>query len=217
MSGLHNLDLDAVGPIGTIVTCTVEGILEAEDLASLLGGGQEAGDEHAPMPSAAIQELDDPGNLKKIKEKHHSVARLLAQGLQQELVATITGYTAPYLSVLLNNPAMKELIEMYRLQHGSAAQVIGERLRTVGGRALEKLSDKIDSIEDVNELIGIAKLGLDRSGHGPQSTSKVVEEHHLIDHARIQELNQKARAGSRELLIPLEQAKQRVLEAPKDA
>jgi hypothetical protein len=145
---------------------------------------------------------DNPHDLKKLREKHHCVARLIAGGMQQRMVATISGYSESYLSILLNGPAMQELVEMYRIQQGASAQLIVEKLQTVGMTAVEKLADKIetDSLNN-NELIQVAKLGLDRSNHGPSSKSHVVNENHQIDHARIAELNADARRRSSDHIV----------------
>ena len=113
---------------------------------------------------------------------------------------------------------MRELVDFYRLQHSHSAQLIGEKLRTVGMKALERLDEKLDAlqIDDVNELANVAKLGLDRAGHGPSSTQHNVTEHHVIDHATIQALNQKARESSKELIIPIREVRQAVLAPPAE-
>jgi hypothetical protein len=112
---------------------------------------------------------------------------------------------------------MQELVDLYRVQYGSTAMVIGEKLRTVGMKALEKLSDQLDrdKIDDPHALTGIAKLGLDRSGHGPSTTTHNVTESHIIDHARIKELNEAAKAQSREFIVPVREVRDALrLEAP---
>jgi hypothetical protein len=185
-----DLDLSGFAPPTPIITCTIEGILEPEDLAALAAGGADV--------AIASAKVDDPTDLKKIRERHHAVARLMANGMKPGLVAALTGYTGSYISVLMNNPAMQELVELYRIKNGSAMQVITENLRTVGSKATEKLNEKLDAdeINDVHELVAIAKLGHDRSGHGPSSTTNSISETHVIDHAKLAELNRQAREGS---------------------
>ena len=78
-----------------IVTCTIEGILEASDIAHL-----------TEAKSVAAPRGAEPGDLSRLRERHHSVARFIAQGMSQRLVASLCNYTESYLSVLLNNPAM---------------------------------------------------------------------------------------------------------------
>lgn len=203
-----------------IITCEIEGLVDEDDLRAMATG------QAAPSAIAAAEgdsqpealEVDDPTNMSKIREKWHNVARLVSKGMTHRLVASITGYDPNYLSVLLNNPAMQELVEMYRIQAGSAAEVITEKLRTVGGKALEKLAEKIDADGlNANELIQASKLGLDRSGHGPSSSTTHVAEVHHVDHAALMEQMRKARSGSREYIVPVHEVRDALrLTSPKD-
>lgn len=196
---------DALG--SPIVTCVVDGVLEESDLRELMLSVENAAGE-------PVEEIDDPSDLKKVKEKHHSVARMVASGLSQRMVANICGYTESYLSILLNAPAMQELIAFYRIQAGNAAQVISERLRTVGLKAVEKLDEKIDAGELNNqELLGTAKLGLDRGGHGPTSTQHNINETHIMDHAEIMRRNREAETRNAEYIVPASEVR-KALEAP---
>lgn len=181
------------GAVGKpIVTCVIEGHLEEEDLRELT----------LSVPTEPV-EGDDPSDLKKIKEKHHSVARMVASGLTQRMVAQLCGYTESYLSVLLNNPAMQELVELYRIQQGAATQVITEKLKTVGLKAIEKLEAQIEADALSNqELLSAAKLGLDRAGHGPSSSHHVIEEQHQFDHAELTRLNLEARSRNATRIVP---------------
>jgi hypothetical protein len=182
-----------------MVTCVIEGILEEEDLRELALGAD---------PNQAEPEQDDPTDLKRIKERHHSVARMLASGLTQRMVASLCGYTESYLSVLLNNPAMQELCEFYRIQNGNAAQVMIEKLRSVGLQATEKLEQKLaDDQLNNQELIATAKLGLDRGGLGPASKQHIVTEEHHFDHAELQRLNRDARTRNAGYIVPASQVR----------
>lgn len=173
-----------------IITCTVEGVIEEQDLAALAFGSPVLA-----HPEALPQENEDPTDLKKIREKHHSVARMIAAGLNQRMVSQICGFSESYLSVLLNNPSMQELVELYRIQNGAAGQIIVEKLRTVGLKAVEKLEERMETDKlNNNELIQAAKLGLDRSDHGPTSRSHHIHENHHIDHAAVAEAMRKARS-----------------------
>lgn len=211
MTDLSSLVLPDIEAEPKIITCTIEGILEEADLRELLVGGGDEGRETAPSiaepkssPTPEFIPFEETGDLRRLRERHHHVARLIAQGMQQSLVASIIGYTQSYLSVLLNAPAMRELVEFYRIQNGAASQVIVERLKTVGLKALDKIEDKLET-EDMSafELAAVAKLGLDRAGHGPSSTQHVIKEEHLIDHAEIKRLNDQALRRSSEHIIPI--------------
>lgn len=202
---LENLDFSTeLGPIQKIITCTIEGLVEHEDLQRLMAKGAAI----APMGAHA-------GDLKRIRERHHHIARLSAQGMAQSLIAQITCMTQSRISTLLNTPAMQELVAYYRASHGNASEVIAERLRNVAEASVEKLETKLEQDElDANELIALAKLGLDRSGHGPQSKVHNITEHHLLDHAELQRLNREARRESLEDIVNIDTLP--ALPAPSD-
>lgn len=190
----------------TITTCTIEGSLEEEDLRQLL------------VDPATLPNEDDPSDLKKIREKHHHVARLLADGLSQRLVSQICGYSEAYLSVLLNNPSMQELIELYRIQNGKATQLVVEKMKTVGLKALEQLDEALDDKKLNNqELLSAAKLGLDRAGHGPTSTQKIAAETHVFDHAKLAELSANARRENVKYIVPQEEIRESLKKLPPPA
>lgn len=194
-----------------IVTATIEGVLEESDLRQLLGDVEIEQAAEGKSDKALTPEflpVEEPTDLQRLRERHHSVARLIAKGMQQSLVARITGYSQSYLSTLLNSPAMIELVEMYRIQNGAAAEVIAERLKTVGLKAIDKIEDKLEQ-EDASifELTAIAKLGLDRAGHGPSSKQHIVTESHIVDHAEIKRLNQEALRASAEVIIPVSEVR----------
>lgn len=192
-----------------IVTCVVEGILEETDLRELMLSVEDAAGE--PV------EDEDPSDLKRIKEKHHSVARMIASGLTQRMVSQLCGYTESYLSILLNNPAMEELVSFYRIQAGHSAQLIGEKLRTVGLKAVEKLEEKIDADLLTNqELLSAGKLGLDRSGHGPSSTSHVVREEHIFDHAELARRNRDAELRNQQYIVPASEVRKALAPPEKE-
>lgn len=206
-----NLDLSDINT-PRIITCTVEGILDEEDLLELVQG-------HGSSPAAGASlpvEVDDPSDLKRVREKHHHVARLVAGGMPQRMVASLTGYTESYISILLNNPAMQELLEFYRIRNGQAQELVTEKLRTVGLKALERLDEKLDTDGlDANALLGVAKLGLDRAGHGPTQKSIAVTETHIVDHAELARLNNEARKGSSGYIVDVAEVRKAALPAPE--
>lgn len=193
-----------------MVTCTVEGILEESDLRELMLGVEAAAGEPT--------DEDDPSDLKKVRERHHSVARMIAGGLNQRMVSQLCGYTEGYLSILLNNPAMQELIELYRIQTGAAQAVAIEKLRTVGMKALESLEEDLDAgTLSKQEKLGLAKLGLDRGELGPSSKSHVVREDHLFNHTELEMRNANARARNRDFIVPAEEVRRTLAPpAPKE-
>lgn len=197
MSFLDNLDtsvlegiLNSTAAKGTsLVTCTIEELVTDADLAEYCER-VAAGD----LPGPKSIDTD----LQKIRARHHSVARLLASGVPEGVVATITRFSPSRISQLKNSPAMQELISHYRGPGAEASQVLAEKLRVLGDSAAEELAERITERPDelsTQDLVAISKLGLDRSGHGPSSKLEVDQTTHLVDHAELLKLRQGVRAS----------------------
>lgn len=186
------------------VTCTIDRALLPEDIHAYL-------DSSGKLTSTQKAAEKD---VKSLRAKHHSVARLLAQSVPEGIVAEITGYTPQYVSVLKNNPSMIELIEHYRGPNNEAAKMVGEKLRNVGTMALERLEERIEQDElDDFALLQAAKLGLDRSGHGPQSQVTNVTEHRVVMPEELLRLSREARKRDQEWIVPVSKVRE-VLPAP---
>ena len=115
--------------------------------------------------------------LVRISQAHHAAARLLADGHKQVDVARITGYSQSRLSIMKNDPAFGELIAHYKGVKEIAYADVHEQLANVSSTALgiiqERLEDRPEEFT-VTDLKDVAKLTLDRSGHGPTKTIKTL-------------------------------------------
>jgi hypothetical protein len=81
----------------------------------------------------------------------------------------------PRLSVLQNDPSFSALVAFYREQVDEAFVETTEKLAELSGEAVAELMERLETQPeqlDVKELLDIAKLGLDRTGHGPQSSTQ---------------------------------------------
>lgn len=187
------------------VTVTVERALLPEDIRAYIDGSGKL---------ETAQKADEK-DVRTLRARHHGVARLLAQGVPEGIVADMCNYTPQYLSVLKQNPSMIELIEHYRGPNNEAAKLIGEKLRTVGTMALERLEDRIENDElDDFALLQAAKLGFDRSGHGPQSSVHSVTEHRVVMPEELLRLSKEARRRDASHIVSVE-AVRAVLPAPQ--
>jgi hypothetical protein len=197
----------AIARAPKLVTCQVERGLLPEDIAQYV-------DQHGNLTTTVKAASKD---IRLLREKHHGVARLLAQGIPEGVVAEMTNYTPQYISVLKAAPAMVELIEHYRSSANAAAQHIGEKLRVVADMSLEMLRTRLEADGLSNhELIATAKLGFDRSGHGPQTNVHNVNEHHIIDHAEIAARHEAAKQRDRELIVHPETIRPHLLPKPDE-
>lgn len=123
------------------------------------------------VPFGGIESETRP--LLRIRNAHHSMARLIAEGRKDVEIAAITGYSPSRISVLKHDPAFKELVAYYAGQVGEVFLNVHERLASVSMGAVEELQERLEEKPEGfanRELMELAELGLDRTGFGPKST-----------------------------------------------
>lgn len=112
--------------------------------------------------------------VQRLRDSHHRVAQLLAEGHRPFDVSAITGYSASHLSQLQADPAFCELVQHYRDNAQAQHIVMHERLEALGQDAIQELHSRLHSPggEELStaQIIEISKLALDRSGYGPIKT-----------------------------------------------
>lgn len=116
--------------------------------------------------------------LKRLTDRHHALARCLASGMPEADAAITCGYVLSRVSILKADPAFQELLTFYRESttdkyldmHGvlaglslDAAMELRERLEDDIGAEEKKIS--------IGHLMELTKLGADRTGFGPQTSS----------------------------------------------
>lgn len=97
----------------------------------------------------------------RIRHAHHQLARLIAQGTQQSEISLITGYSPAYISLIKNDPAVKELIEYYSAQRDAIFVDVVERMRSLGLSTLDELQRRLEEETTTftpRELMELAKL-----------------------------------------------------------
>lgn len=108
-----------------------------------------------------------PQPLARIRARHHLLAQLLCRGVSHTEAGLITGYGNSTVSILLTDPAFKELMAHYSSIKDMVFLDVQERLAQLGGAAIEEIQHRLD---EEPEKIGIAELrkimeaALDRSG-----------------------------------------------------
>jgi hypothetical protein len=114
--------------------------------------------------------------IKRLRDRHHSAARLLASGKTPGQVAAITGYDVSRVSILQSDPAFKELLEFYRENVNHEYLALHEQLAGVSADFVTILRERIEedpSKFTVGQIFEGIKLGADRTGHGPSATQTV--------------------------------------------
>lgn len=125
----------------------------------------------------AVLEHPRPANqLQNLRDTHHRIARAIASGLSNGEVAATCGISYNRVTILKADPALMELVAHYRAiltaEWAEAADPVTDYLRANALKAQAMLSDKLDHASEQGEflptrdLLGIAELGLDRTGYG---------------------------------------------------
>jgi hypothetical protein len=115
-------------------------------------------------------------SLKSIRDSHHRVARLVAQGLSGAEIGMMTGYSQSRISILKGDPAFNELCEFYRgqvaqLEHDALAEAIAKS-SLARNLALDKMVDLLEEDKvDLEGALDIYKVTADRTGMGPATKS----------------------------------------------
>lgn len=149
------------------VAAEVVGEVSRSDLALL---GTERGTKAAP--------------LKRIGERHHSLARMLAGGMKPGEAAVAVGLHPSRVSILQDDPTFAELVKFYRENVDAVYANLHERLAGMSADAAEELRRRLeDNPEELGlgSLMEMVKLGADRTGHGPTSRQEVNVTHNIAD------------------------------------
>lgn len=122
-------------------------------------------------------------SIKKIRESHHIVARLLALGMAHAQVAQATGYSVTRVGILAASPAIADLVARYNADfHEKNAEVLdvyAENLFRSRNLAEGMLVDKLAEADESGELppfmtlLRISRDAADRTGFGKHSTTDV--------------------------------------------
>ena len=119
---------------------------------------------------------DPKAALAKIKDSHHTLAQLLAQGKSPVEVSAITGYSPGRIYTLQADPAFKELLVHYTEVHVAATADIQGQVRHLALAAKQVLMDRLEDEPETfsnKDLKDILTAGLDRTGHGPTSNHNI--------------------------------------------
>ena len=152
LDDLTNLAIgNARRPAGQQVHMEYARDLDASDLGLILN----------PPPKGT---LTSP--LARLRNTHHMLARLLAEGRGNAEASLITGYSPSRISILRNDPAFASLMEYYSTQVEAKYLDVHERLAALGLSTIDELQERLESDPDSfknRELMELAEFALDRS------------------------------------------------------
>ena len=117
-----------------------------------------------------------PPAIKRLTDRHHSLARLLAAGTPEGEAAIILNYDISRVSILKNSPAFQELLALYRGEVTREFATVLDHMAGISRDALVILRDRMEDNEDRfsnNELMKIAVDFTDRTVDKDLDTAKL--------------------------------------------
>lgn len=110
--------------------------------------------------------------ISNVSHRHEAIISYLIAHPDAKLgdVAREFGYTQSHLSVIIHSDAFRmQLAEKQKEFHSELTRPIKERLHAVATKSLDKVETMLDcnAILDVNALVKIAEMAMDRVGHAP--------------------------------------------------
>ena len=158
---LLELDLDTLVPEKAPVWAVFERDLGAEDLALL----------------ATKRIGPGPKPLQRVRQVHHETARLLATGMSNVLVSSITGLSPNRITELLGDTSFKELLTVYsRTEERRFSEtqdelvVVRKQMLALGQTASQELLERLEQAPEEfshKELRELIKVSMDRGGNAP--------------------------------------------------
>lgn len=104
--------------------------------------------------------------IRKMRDTHHALARLLAEGRKGVEAAGILGLSQSWVSILKNDPAFQELLSYYRSQKEAIYLDVHARMARLGLDAVSEIHERLltdpENFE-LKELLAIVELTADRS------------------------------------------------------
>lgn len=108
--------------------------------------------------------------LKRLRDRHHALARCLATGMSPAEASAVTGYDVSRISILRADPTFKELMAHYAEMKETAFADFQERAAIASIVALDLVVERMEDTPDdisTNQALEIVKTLADRTGHSP--------------------------------------------------
>lgn len=102
----------------------------------------------------------------KLRNSHHMLARLLAEGRRNGECSLMTGYSPSRISILQHDPAFQDLLAYYKANTEAKYLDVHERLATLGLATIDELQERLEDNPDGfsnKDMLALAEFALDRS------------------------------------------------------
>lgn len=112
--------------------------------------------------------------VKRLRDSHHTLARLLAAGLSGEQASVQTGYSQSRISVLRNDPTFQNLVAFYRHSRDEARADLEARYLLIANDYAQHIHEAVlDEPEEIPimQALEVFKAMADRGGMAPVARS----------------------------------------------
>lgn len=112
--------------------------------------------------------------LKRLGERHHALAKCLADGMQGWEAALACSYSPSRVSILQADPTFQGLIKFYRDGVDRRFFSTHEQMAALSRDAMAELQERLEEEPEkmrTDQLIELSKFGTDRTGFGPSQTN----------------------------------------------
>lgn len=138
----------------------------------------------ADLEFAALAERNSaPPPIKKITDRHHALARLLASGTPEGEAALILNYDPSRVSILKNSPAFQELLSLYRAEVDREFATTLDHMSGMSRDALMELRERLEEAPEKfsnRELLSIITDMVDRTDAGGGADAKLPTRIELV-------------------------------------
>lgn len=112
--------------------------------------------------------------LQRLTERHHQLARYIAENKTMTECSYLTGYGLSRISILKADSSFQELIAHYTKVAEAEIADFNAELKATSRDALNAIRELLENNElSTTQLMKLIELTADRAGHGPQSTANV--------------------------------------------
>lgn len=111
-----------------------------------------------------------PPLIAKLRDRHHALARLLAQGMTDGEASAVTGYDPSRIAILKRDPSFRALMADKATIEDALQADFMERATLLSLTAVNNLQERLENDADplpASMELEIAKFAADRTGHAP--------------------------------------------------
>lgn len=174
-------------------------IRTARPTTAVVLGTRELGPEDVAVANAAPRAGESNPPLKRIRDRHHAIARCFASGMSNMQISAVTGMDPARVSLLRGDPSMVELTATYRAHVDAEFVDMHARMAALSADAVAELHTRLEDDPEsfsISDLKDVAKTFADRTGFAPVQKSVSVNVNVGMA-SRLEEARRRAAEASR--------------------